>query len=131
MQQVDARQRAVLRSFERFLLKYVPYVCALMFTGFCLYRGCGGNKHFVVSFLGYSGILWAPYIFASSYSHGFCRWHRHLIWYDGIIGMLIYIEHWHSFGPIRVWLNWIAFALGLILVGIVTHKIIHKHYCNA
>lgn len=122
--------KVVMRSFARFLLKYTPYFVSIFYTAFCLLRGIGLENMHITMFFAYVGLFWAPYHFASSYSSGFCHWHRRLIWYQGITGIMTFFEIWWGFGPVRVFLNWIFFAWGLILCTIVAHRIHTKQFCN-
>lgn len=120
---LTAREKIILKKFSRVLLKYTPYVAALLYTVFCLLRSLGFQNYMITSFVAYAGILWGPFHFASSYSSGFCVWHRRLIWYHGVTGVMVFLEMWIGFGPIRKYLNIAFFLWGLIICSIVTYKI--------
>ena len=126
----DAQARIILRRAARFFLKYTPYFVAVCYMLFCLFRGLGNDTHHVLTFFVYMGVTWAPYLLISSVAQGFCLWHRALILYGSFTGTMIYLELWFGFGPLRVFLNWLFFAIGLALVIRVTVLILQKNYCK-
>lgn len=123
LSKLTPQERIAIRNINRFLLKYTPFFAALMYTVFCLLRSFGFHNHMITSFMAYSGFLWAPFHFASSYSSGFCKWHRRLIWYHGITGTMVFLEMWIGFGDLRPLLNIVFFLWGAIVCGIVGYKI--------
>lgn len=116
----------IQKNLGRFLLKYIPYLIALIFVVFCVWRGLGYEKIHVASAFGVCGVLWMPYILVSSTSSGFCLRHRLLILYDFAVALMMYSEVWWGFGVWRRPLNWIFAFLGLAILSSVTIRIIRK-----
>lgn len=126
---LTTKDKVVMRGVNRFLLKYTPFFVSVVYTLFCLLRSLGLENYMITSFFAYAGIMWAPFHFASSYASGFCRWHRRLIWYHGITGMMVFLQMWIGFGEMRRYLNVAFFLWGLVVCGVVAWKIYRGEFC--
>lgn len=129
--ELSTRELIILRGMNKFLLKFTPFVAAVIYTLFCLLRALGIENYMITCFMAYAGIIWAPFHFASSYSQGFCVWHRRLIWYHGTTGMMVFLQMWIGFGEFRRVLNLLFFLWGLTVCAIVSYKIYRKQFCGS
>ena len=96
------------------MMKYVPFLAAVLLTAHCGFLLAGINLHIVEHIMGFSVSATLMFL-CLSYHFRFCPLHKFLIVYDALMQLCICLQEHDVFGGGITIARWVMFIVGLIV----------------